>query len=216
MNNDQIITKTAEFAKSKLSGEGTGHDWWHVYRVWSNAKYIAKIEKADSFVVELSALLHDIADWKFNNGDEDIGAKIAREWLEPLNVNKEIIDHVCSIISASSFKGAGVENKIKTLEGKILQDADRLDAIGAIGIARTFAYGGSKHRELYNPEIKPELHTTPEQYKNNKSPTLNHFYEKLLLLKDLMHTETAKKLAEERHVFMLEYLERFLKEWEGI
>lgn len=216
MNNDQIIDKTAEYAKSKLLGEGTGHDWWHVYRVWKNAKYIAKIEKADSFVVELSALLHDIADWKFNNGDENIGAKVAKEWFESLNVNEEIIEHVCNIISASSFKGAGVENKIKTLEGKILQDADRLDAIGAIGIARTFAYGGSKNRELYNPEIKPEFHTTPEQYKNNKSPTLNHFYEKLLLLKDLMHTDTARKIAEARHAFMLEYLNRFLKEWEGI
>ncbi len=215
MNKEEIILKTTEYVKSKLSGEGTGHDWWHVYRVWKNAKKIAEKENADCFVVELSALLHDIADWKFNDGDENMGAKVSREWLESLAVDNEIIDHVCEIIRHSSFKGAGVENNIKTLEGKILQDADRLDAIGAIGIARTFAYGGSKNKEIYNPEIKPEFHTTSEQYKNNTSPTINHFYEKLLLLKDLMHTNTAKQIAQERHEFMEIFLNEFKKEWEA-
>ncbi|HPS21343.1 MAG TPA: HD domain-containing protein [Candidatus Paceibacterota bacterium] len=214
MNKEEIIQKTIEYTKSKLSGEGTGHDWWHVYRVWKNAKNIAEKEKANSFVVELSALLHDIADWKFNDGDEEIGSKISRDWLESLSVDKEIIDQVCEIIANSSFKGAGVENKINTLEGKILQDADRLDAIGAIGIARAFAYGGSKNREIYNPDIKPEFHTTSEQYKNNKSTTINHFYEKLLLLKDLMHTDTAKEIAKERHEFMELFLNKFKKEWD--
>ena len=215
MNKDEIILKTREYAKSKLSGEGTGHDWWHVYRVWKVAKKIAEKEKADSFVVELSALLHDIADWKFNDGDENTGAIVSKEWLESISVDEETIKHVCDIVAKSSFKGAGVENKIDTLEGKILQDADRLDAIGAIGIARTFAYGGNRNREIYNPEIKPEFHTTAEQYKKSKGSTINHFYEKLLLLKDLMHTDTAKKMAEERHKFMELFLSKFMLEWEG-
>lgn len=215
MNKEEIILKTVEYAKSKLSGEGTGHDWWHVYRVWKNAKHIAEEEKADSFIVELAALLHDIADWKFNDGDENIGAKVSKEWLESLSVDEETINKVCEIVTNSSFKGAGVENKIKTLEGKILQDADRLDAIGAIGIARAFAYGGSKNREIYNPDIKPEFHTKSEQYKNNKGTSINHFYEKLLLLKDLMNTDTAKQLAQEKHEFMELFLSKFKKEWEG-
>lgn len=216
MNKDEVISKTVEYVKAKLSEDlSAGHDWWHVYRVWRNAKYIAGIEKADSFVVELAALLHDIADWKFNNGDETIGGKVAREWLESLVLDKEIINHVCEIIDNSSFKGAGVENKIKTLEGKILQDADRLDAIGAIGVARAFAYGGSKKSEMYNPDIKPEFHSTSEQYKNNKSSTINHFYEKLLLLKDLMNTETAKKMAEDKHKFMELFISEFMSEWKG-
>lgn len=215
MNKEEIISKTVDYVKAKLSRESSGHDWWHVYRVWKNGKHIAEIEKADSFVVELAALLHDIADWKFNNGDETIGGKVARGWLESLSLEKEIIDHVCEIIDNSSFKGAGVENKIKKLEGKILQDADRLDAIGAIGIARAFAYGGSKNREIYNPDIKPEFHTTSEQYKNNNSTTVNHFYEKLLLLKDLMHTDTAKQMAEDKNQFMELFLSKFMKEWEG-
>jgi len=215
MNKEEIISKTVEYVKGKLSGESSGHDWWHVYRVWKIGKHIAEIEKADSFVVELAALLHDIADWKFNDGDETIGAKVSKEWLESLNLEKEVIDHVCEIIQDSSFKGAGVENKIKTLEGKILQDADRLDAIGAIGVARAFAYGGSKNREMYNPNVKPEFHVTSEQYKNNNSSTINHFYEKLLLLKDLMHTNEAKKIAEEKNRFMELFLNKFMKEWEG-
>jgi uncharacterized protein len=215
MNKEEIILKTVGYVKEKLSGESSGHDWYHVYRVWKNGKHIAEIEGGDSFVVELAALLHDIADWKFNDGDETIGGKVSREWLEFLKLEKETIDHVCEIIDTSSFKGAGVENKIKTLEGKILQDADRLDAIGAIGIARAFAYGGSKNKEMYNPDVKPEFHTTSEQYKNNKSSTINHFYEKLLLLKDLMNTNTAQKMAEERHQFMELFLSEFMKEWKS-
>ena len=215
MNNQQVINKTAEFVKSKLSGESSGHDWWHILRVWNSAKTIGKEEKADMFVVELAALLHDISDWKFNDGDEDVGAKVARKWLQSIEIDPKTIDHVCEIIATSSFKGAGVATSMKTLEGKVVQDADRLDAIGAIGIGRTFAYGGHKGREMYNPNIKPEFHTTAEQYKNHTTPTINHFYEKLLLLKDLMNTKTAKNISQKRHVFMEEFLKEFFQEWEG-
>ncbi|MEK7526219.1 MAG: HD domain-containing protein [Patescibacteria group bacterium] len=214
-NKQEIIEKTRKYVEETLSGEGSGHDWWHVYRVWKTAQTIGEMEKADMFVVELAALLHDIADWKFNDGDEDAGARAARVWLESLEVESQIVDRVCEIIRTSSFKGAGVKSEMKTLEGKVLQDADRLDAIGAIGIGRTFAYGGHKGREMYNPNIKPEFHTTAEQYKNNVTPTINHFYEKLLLLKDLMNTKAAKQLAQERHKYMEGFLDRFYKEWDG-
>ena len=215
MNKDEVIKRTADYVKSKLSGEGSGHDWWHVYRVWNTAVEIGKKESADLFVVQLAALLHDIADWKFHAGDDSVGPKLSREWLEKLDVDENIISNVCKIIKEISFKGAGVKSKIKTKEGMVVQDADRLDAIGAIGIARAFAYGGHKGREIYNPNIKPEKHETFEQYKNNKGTTINHFYEKLLLLKDLMNTSSARKIAEERHKFMEEYLDRFFKEWES-
>jgi len=215
MNKKLIIKNTEEFIKNKLSGEGSGHDWWHIYRVWNNALYIGKREKADMFVVQLAALLHDISDWKFNNGDDTVGPKLAREWLEKQKVEEEIISHVCEIIKDLSFKGAGVKSQMPTIEGMIVQDSDRLDAIGAIGIARTFAYGGHKNNEMYNPNIKPALHTSFEQYKNNSSSTINHFYEKLLLLKDLMNTETAKKIAEKRHKYMEKFLDEFYKEWSG-
>lgn len=217
MTNEQqiIIDQTARHIKAQLSGEGSGHDWWHVYRVWKNAIHIGKLENADMYVVELAALLHDIADWKFHDGNEDIGPLLAREWLEKLSVGEDVISHVCSIIRHISFKGAGVVDKIDTLEGMVVQDADRLDAIGAIGISRTFAYGGSTGREIYNPDIPPQIHTTFEQYKSGKGPTLNHFYEKLLLLKDLMHTATAKKIAIHRHQVMEDFLAQFYKEWEG-
>lgn len=216
MTQEEVIKNTADYVKNKLRGEGSGHDWWHVFRVWKNAINISKNEKADLFVVELAALLHDIADWKFNNGDEDIGPNMAMEWLEKNCVNENIIAHICDIIRNISFKGAGVENNIQTIEGMIVQDADRLDAIGAIGIARAFAYGGNKNREIYNPEIKPEFHKTFEEYKKNNSTSLNHFYEKLLLLKDLMNTKTGKLIAQERHGFMKNFLVEFLEEWEGI
>lgn len=212
---NKIIDKTAKYVESKLSGEGSGHDWWHVYRVWKNAIHIGKGEKADMFIVELAALLHDIADWKFTGGDETVGPKLAREWLEKLNVDEKIITHVCEIIENISFKGAGVKNKIKTLEGRVVQDADRLDAIGAMGIARCFAYGGHKGREIHNPNIKPILHGTSEEYKKSSSPSINHFYEKLLLLKDLMNTKTGKQIAQARHKYMEEYLKQFYAEWEG-
>lgn len=215
MNNEQIIAQTAEHIRLKLEGEGSGHDWWHVYRVWKNAIHIGKQEEADLFVIELAALLHDIADWKFHDGNEDIGPQLAREWLETLSVEESIIAHVCRIIRAISFKGAGVKNTMDTTEGLIVQDADRLDAMGAIGIARTFAYGGSKHREMYNPTVNPQLHASFEQYKNSEGTTINHFYEKLLLLKDLMNTPTARKIAEGRHKYMQEFLQQFFLEWEG-
>ena len=215
MNEEAILKQTEEYIKNKLSGEGSGHDWWHVYRVCKNAIHIGKHENTDLFVVQLAALLHDISDWKFNDGDDDVGPKLAREWLEKMQVEEDVISHVCKIIKEMSFKGAGVKTPIHTKEGMVVQDADRLDAIGAIGIARTFAYGGHKGREIYNPNIKPELHDSFEKYKSGTSPTINHFYEKLLLLKDLMNTKTAKKIAEERHKFMEQFLNRFYKEWDG-
>lgn len=213
MNKEEVIKRTADYVKSRLDGEGSGHDWWHIYRVWKTAVNIGEKESADLFVIQLAALLHDIADWKFHSGDDSVGPKLAREWLEKLDVDENIISHVCEIIKEISFKGAGVKSKIKTKEGMVVQDADRLDAIGAIGIARAFAYGGHKGREIYNPKIKPKKHETFEQYKNNKGTTINHFYEKLLLLKDLMNTPSARKIAEERHKFMEQYLDRFFKEW---
>lgn len=156
MDKKQIINQTADYIKAKLAGESSGHDWWHVYRVWRSALHIGKHEKVDLFVVELAALLHDISDWKFNEGNDDVGPKLAKEWLEKLSVDEDVISHVCQIIKDVSFKGAGVKTKMKTVEGMVVQDADRLDAIGAIGIGRAFAYGGAKGREMYNPKIKPK------------------------------------------------------------
>jgi len=209
-----IIKKLAKEVKNKLNNECSGHDWWHVYRVWNLAKQIGRKEKADMYIVELTALLHDIADWKFYDGDETIGPKLARKILTSHNVPRNIIDHVCEIIATMSFKGADVKTKMKTLEGCVVQDADRLDAIGAIGIARAFAYGGHKGRTIYDPQRKPTLHKTKDAYFKNEGPTLNHFYEKLLLLKDRMNTKTAKELAIKRHKFMEKYLENFLEEWQ--
>lgn len=215
MNEDIIIEKTAEYIREKFSGEGSGHDWWHIYRVWKNAVYIAGNENADIKVVQLAALLHDISDWKLNDGDVEAGPRLAREWLEKMKIDEAVISHVCEIIKDISFKGAGVKTPMRTTEGMVVQDADRLDAIGAIGIARTFAYGGFKNREIHNPETRPEMHDTFEKYKNGTGPVINHFYEKLLLLKDLMNTTTAKRMAEGRHRFMEQFLERFYKEWNG-
>tara|TARA_R110002096_G_scaffold435769_1_gene662519 strand:- start:9625 stop:10299 length:675 start_codon:yes stop_codon:yes gene_type:complete len=213
----EVVSKTAEFVRNKLEGEGSGHDWWHIQRVWNTAKSIASqtSSQVDVFVIELAALLHDIADHKFHDGDITVGPKVAREWLERLEVDEGIIQHVTEIIKDLSFKGAEVATPMKTIEGKIVQDADRLDAIGAIGIARAFAYGGHKSRELYNPEIQPAKHASFEAYKNDNGHTINHFYEKLFLLKDRMNTEIAKNIANERHQFMEEYVDRFLKEWDG-
>lgn len=215
MDQGKIIDQTAAYVQSKLHGEGSGHDWWHVYRVWRNAVHICKEENADLFIVQLAALLHDIADWKFHEGNENIGPKIAQEWLEKMNVSEDIIFHVCEIIKDISFKGASVKTPMKTIEGMIVQDADRLDAIGAIGIGRAFSYGGHKGSEMYNLDVKPEMHQSFEQYKNNTGSTINHFYEKLLLLKDLMNTKTAREIANERHMFMEQFLDRFFEEWEG-
>ena len=211
-----IIDKTCKFVEDKLSGDGSGHDWWHIFRVWTLAKKIAVEEKAQVEIVELGALLHDIADWKFHDGDDAIGPAIAREFLNNHNVEPNLSDSVIEIISTVSYKGAGVATPMKTLEGKIVQDADRLDAIGALGIARTFAYGGYKNRLIYHPEEKPVLHESYEDYKKNEGHTINHFYEKLLLLKERMNTNTGKRIAEGRHKFMQSFLDQFYREWDGL
>ena len=215
MNKEQIINQTVEFVKQTLANAEGGHDWWHIYRVWKSAKQLAQNEQVDLFVVELGALLHDIADSKFHNGDETVGPKKAKEFLTSIGVNEEIIYHVEQIISNISFKGGKEEQKFKSPELDVIQDADRMDAIGAIGIARTFNYGGHKNREIYNPEIQPDLNMTKEQYKNSTAPTINHFYEKLLLLKDRMNTNAGRAMAEQRHQFMQDYLDQFYREWEG-
>jgi uncharacterized protein len=215
MNKQNIIEKTIEFVKDNLADAEGGHDWWHIYRVWQLSKHIAKNETADLFVVELGALLHDIADSKFYNGDETIGPKKAEEFLKSLNVEQNIIKHIVDIIENISFKGGKHAQKFKSIELDIIQDADRLDAIGAIGIARTFNYGGYKNHLLYDPNIKPNLNMTKEEYKKAQTPTINHFYEKLLLLKEKMNTKTGKEIAENRHKFMEQYLDEFYKEWEG-
>ncbi len=210
-----IITKTEQYVRNELEGEGSGHDWWHIHRVRNTALMLAENEHADLVVVELAALLHDIADHKFHNGDDTAGPKVAGKWLAGLSVEPDIIKHVQEIIRDLSFKGAKVATPMRTIEGKVVQDADRLDAIGAIGIARAFAYGGHKNRELYNPEISTTQHTSFEAYKNDAGPTVNHFYEKLFLLKDRMNTEAGKRIAQERHEFMKAYIDRFYAEWNG-
>ena len=213
MNKETIIQKTIDFVKEVLSNAEGGHDWWHIYRVWNLSKYIAKTENVDMFIVELGALLHDIADSKFHDGDEEIGSRKAREFLSSLNVDKEVIVHIENIIANISFRGGKHIQKFKSPELDVVQDADRLDAMGAIGIARTFNYGGYRGREIYNPEIKPNLNMAKEEYKNSNAPTLNHFYEKLLLLKDRMNTNTGKSMAKHRHKFMEQFLDEFYKEW---
>lgn len=210
-----LIDNTILFVKQKLENAETGHDWFHIERVYKNALLIAQNEICNLEIVQLGALLHDIADSKFNNGDETVGPKVAREFLESQNTSEEIINHVINIIENISFKGGNFENKFTSIELQIVQDADRLDAIGAIGIARTFNYGGFKNRALYNPEIVPNLNMSKEEYKNSEAPTLNHFYEKLLLLKDKMNTDTGKKLALKRHQYMENFLSQFYAEWEG-
>jgi len=212
---DDIIEQTRQYVEVQLADDGSGHDWWHIYRVWTLAVKLAEAEGADRTVTELAALLHDIADWKFHDGDETVGPKKARQWLEKLGVDSATIDPVCEIVSTISFKGAGVSTPMRTLEGKVVQDADRLDAIGAQGIARTFAYGGHKNRLIYHPGQKPVLHQSFADYKKNDGHSINHFYEKLLLLKDRMNTATGKKMAEERHLFMQQFLDRFFREWDG-
>jgi uncharacterized protein len=210
----EIIQETAEYVKSEFQNDSSGHDWWHIHRVWKNAVQIARIEGAELFTVELAALLHDLDDWKLSPTAGDIPERAAA-WLRKMGVRATISEHVCAIITQLSFKGAGVENKISTLEGRIVQDADRLDAIGAVGIARAFAYGGHKGRAMYDPEQPPVMHQSFEQYKNSRSASLNHFYEKLFLLKDLMNTPTARRIADERHAYMEGFVARFLLEWEG-
>ena len=210
-----IIDNTILFVKQQLENAEGGHDWFHIERVYKNALLIAEGVDCDLIVVKLGALLHDIADSKFHGGDETIGPKTARTFLESQNVKEDIILHVIAIIENISFKGGNFEKKFNSKELEIVQDADRLDAIGAIGIARTFNYGGFKNRPLYNPNIQPNMNMNKEEYKNSESPTLNHFYEKLLLLKDKMNTETGKKIAQKRQNFMVTFLSQFYAEWDG-
>ena len=210
-----LIENTTSFVKQTLANAEGGHDWFHIQRVLNNARLIAKSENCSLLIVELGALLHDIADSKFHNGDETVGPQSARKFLESQETQKLVIDHVVKIIENISFKGGNVEQKFKSIELDIVQDADRLDALGAIGIARTFNYGGFKGRPLYDPEIEPNLQMTKEEYKASTAPTINHFYEKLLLLKDRMNTETGRRIAAERHLFMDKFLEQFYAEWNG-
>lgn len=215
MNKKDIIKKTEKFVKNKMKGD-PGHDWSHVNRVRNMAVYLGKIEKADLLIIELASILHDVADHKFYGGDDKIGSKTATQWLKKIKVDKKTTEHICHIIDEVSFKGAGVKYKMKTIEGKVVQDADKLDAIGAIGIARTFSYGGHFNVPMYLPGNKPIFHTSFTQYKKNSASTINHFYEKLLLLKDRMHTKSARKIALERHKFMELYLKEFFKEWKFV
>lgn len=216
MNNEQSIQNTILFVKETLKNAEGGHDWFHIERVYKNTNLIAKEEQVDLFVVQLGALLHDIADSKFHNGDETLGPKIAKDFLEKENVPKKTIDHVVNIIENISFKGGNFKSTFHSKELDVVQDADRLDAIGAIGIARCFNYGGFKERAIYNPEIAPDLQMTKEAYKKSTAPSINHFYEKLLLLKDKMNTKTGLQIATKRHEFMEQFLQQFYDEWEGI
>jgi len=218
MYQEIVIENAIKFVKEILKNAEGGHDWFHINRVLKNAVLISKEEKADLFIVSLGALFHDIADPKFHNGDETIGPKITNAFLRKEKVDELVINHVINIIKHISFKNS-LENPkeiFNSIELKVVQDADRLDAIGAIGIARCFNYGGFKNRTLYNPEILPNLNMDKETYKNSTAPTINHFYEKLLLLKDKMNTKSGKKIALSRHTFMLEYLNQFYNEWNGI
>lgn len=215
MDTNDLINQTMLFVKQQLENAEGGHDWFHIERVYNNALSILEKEKGDVVVVKLAALLHDIADSKFHQGDDTIGPRIAREFLESQKVDEIIIGQVVNIIENISYKGGAVDNPFHSQELEIVQDADRLDAMGAIGIARTFNYGGFKNRPLYNPAIAPKMNMTPLEYKTSTAPTLNHFYEKLLLLKDLMNTETGKQMAQRRHRFMETFLSQFYGEWEG-
>lgn len=215
MKESNTLIKTVHYVKKTLSGAEGGHDWFHIERVWKNAKLIASGEECDLEVVELAALLHDIADSKFHGGDEEIGPKKAREYLSNTRIETQKVNHIVAIIENVSFKGGHNARNHSSIELDIVQDADRLDAIGAIGIARTFNYGGFKNRAIYDPSIAPNLNMTKEEYKKSTAPTINHFYEKLLLLKDLMNTESGKRIAEVRHQYMEGFLNQFYNEWNG-
>jgi len=212
MTDKQIIKQTKEYINNKFSNDFSGHDWWHIYRVWKLSKHLAKYENANNFIVEMSALLHDLDDYKLTNGKTEN----VKKWLNNFNIDNQTKQHIIFITENISYKGANVKNKIKSIEGKIVQDADRLDAIGAIGIARAFAYGGNHNREMHNPDIKPVMHNSFDDYKKNKSTTINHFYEKLLLLKDKMNTQKAKAIAEERTKIIEKFLTDFLNEWNNL
>ena len=215
MNKIKVIKLVSKVVEEKFKGEATGHDYWHMVRVRDLALKIGKVEKCDLFIVELGALLHDIADFKFVSGGDAVAPHIAREILSKAGADEPTIVHIAKLITEVSFKGAGTKTIPSSKEGAAVQDADRLDALGAIGIARCFAYGGSKHRPIYDPKIKPGNHKTFEQYKNSNGTSLNHFYEKLLLVKDRMHTKTGKNIAKDRHAFLQNFLKQFHAEWEG-
>lgn len=221
MDSEQtVIEKTRQYLQDNFKSEATGHDYWHFYRVWQLAKHIGQKEQAtDMFALELAALLHDIADWKFHEGDEEAGPRAARVWLQNLSVDEKVIVHVEDIIRHASFKGASIKNNLTTLEGKIVHDADKLDAIGAIGIARAFATGAYFNEIFYDPTIPPQTYASAAEYRAAKDvpnrTVINHFYEKLLLLKDRMLTTTGRQLAEERHAVTERFLKEFLAEWEG-
>lgn len=211
-----MVGLTKSHVKQKFIEDSSGHDWWHMYRVWKMSKHIAKSEKGvNQTVVELGALLHDIADFKFHDGDIEAGPREARKWLESIGASEDITAHVEDIVRNVSFKGAKVRNNLKTKEGQIVHDADKLDAIGAIGIARCFAYAGFNGNIMFDPAIKPTLHSSFEQYKDMKPTAINHFYEKLILLKDRMYTETGKKIAAHRHAVIEEFLREFHDEWDA-
>lgn len=213
--NTKLISNTIAFVQQELHDAEGGHDWFHIERVWKNAKRIAVSEEVNHTIVELAALLHDIADSKFHGGDESVGPRKARHFLMSQPIDPNTIDHVVNIIENVSFKGGKEQRTFSSKELDVVQDADRLDALGAIGIARTFNYGGFKNRAIYDPDIAPDLHMSKEEYKHSTAPTINHFYEKLLLLKDLMNTETGKQLAQQRHAFMEDFLSQFYSEWDG-
>lgn len=209
-----VIEKARNFAKGHFGDDSSGHDWWHVHRVWNTSIALADSEGADRTIVEIAALLHDVADWKLSEGGEEAGMKKIRNLLKN-EMESLAVDHVCNIVENISYKGAGVSTPMTTLEGKVVQDADRLDAIGAVGIARAFAYGGNRNRLIHDPEQPPVMHENFEAYKKNKGASINHFYEKLLLLKDRMNTDSGRKMADDRHKFMETYLDQFFKEWNG-
>lgn len=215
MKKSEVLKLTRKHVKDLLSGEGTGHDWFHIERVVKNARLISKKEGGDFFIIELAALLHDIADWKFHGGDSTIGAKKTDELLRKLKVDSEIKEKVVEIVEHISYKGGTNTHEMRSLEGRIVQDADRLDAMGALGIARVFAFGGSMARAIHDPSIKPKLMKSFEAYKKRTQTSINHFYEKLLLLKEKMNTKTGRLLAMKRHKFMESYLKQFYKEWDG-
>ena len=215
MKHQELISRTIAFVKKELANAEGGNDWFHIERVYKNSLLISKTEAVDLLVTSLGALLHDIADSKFHHGDETVGPKKARQFLEAENVSEEIILHVINIIENISYKGGNRVQKFNSKELAVVQDADRLDAIGAIGIARAFNYGGFKNRKLYDPEIASNLTMSPSEYKASTAPTINHFYEKLLLLKDKMNTQTGKQIAQKRHEYMEGFLKQFYGEWSG-
>lgn len=215
MTGPQLVAAAAAYVRAQSEGESSGHDWWHVHRVWMNARAIARNEEVDQVVVELAALLHDIADWKFHDGDLEAGPRAARAWLTGQGAQPDLVERVADIVGRVSYKGAGVADDMPTLEGRVVQDADRLDAMGAIGIGRAFAYGGHAGRLMHDPDDPFVLHDSPEAYSSSTGATLNHFPEKLLLLRDRMHTATGRRIADERHRYMEAFVARFLEEWDG-